>query len=360
MNKLTPNEENFSPFFNCEFFKDYLFSLNEEDFTVEQGELKLLSSEEDEETGKQQVNFGQVNTTYSCSFFKSENLSDDKPLLLLCIKDNVKLLEYTLNNFSEFKIDQHANVLIIDDRPSDNTIKDLTLSRSYSYLKVSYEEDFNFSLINNIAAKIAHKVGCKEIILWNSDMWAHDETTFPELIRLHRENEAEISGTKLVYPPFRWDNDESKEGAGVAAYFQPKLQTYRGTTQFGGIYFMFGDWGSFVPNHSYRFINPNHPLVNCDKGELCVTGAFQIIKLDWFIENGGFNPSLPRIFQDIDLCLRADRVFYLGKDRYFYHDESLLTLNEESNDQQMVSDNLLFAKIWPPQKFIDRTIVINN
>ena len=107
-----------------------------------------------------------------------------------------------------------------------------------------------------------------------------------------------------------------------------------------------GGWGSFVPNHAYRFINPEHPLVNCDKGELAVTGAFNIIDLNWFIKQGGFNPSLPRIFQDIDLCLRADRVFYFGKDKYFVHDESLSQPLKEKKDDLYVNDHILFKSFW--------------
>lgn len=358
MNTQPHLEESLKPFFECSIFKDRNFPADYNKFYVEQDELFLLSVETDDSAPEKKVKFGQRKSTYTCEFECSGHFDSKKPALLLCIKDNLKLLAYTLNNLKEYSVDKLSNIIVIDDRSTED-LKSLSLERGYSYLKISYENDFNFSMINNIAAKLAHNLGCKNIVLWNSDMWAHDSLTLETLLNLHEENEAQISGTKLVYPSFRWDGDESKEGAAISTYFTSKAQTYRGTTQFGGIIFTFAEhYGSFAPNHAYRFINPNHPLVNCDKGELALTGAFQIIDLNWFVKQRGLNPSLARIFQDIDLCLKADRVFYFGKDKFFYHDESLLMLNEEKNEHQMVSDNLLFSKIWPRQVFINKMLMV--
>ena len=39
---------------------------------------------------------------------------------------------------------------------------------------------------------------------------------------------------------------------------------------------------------------------------------------------------------------------YYGKNLFFWHDESLTfySENEKKNDKQMISDRILFAKIW--------------
>ena len=75
-----------------------------------------------------------------------------------------------------------------------------------------------------------------------------------------------------------------------------------------------------------------------------------MIDLEWFITNGGLNPSLSKNFQDVDICLRANEqnnsVYYFGKDIYFYHDESVSLIKEGKNDTQLVSDHVLFGKIW--------------
>ena len=105
--------------------------------------------------------------------------------------------------------------------------------------------------------------------------------------------------------------------------------------------------------HYKRFADKEDPCVNCDTGMETVTGALQVINLEWFIQNGGLNPSLSKNFQDTDLCLRAVeqglKVMYFGKDIYFYHDESYnfyYNNSETKMDQQMFSDNTLFEKLW--------------
>mgnify|MGYP003138611841 FL=1 len=113
------------------------------------------------------------------------------------------------------------------------------------------------------------------------------------------------------------------------------------------------DGSSFIPMHYKRFADKEDPCVNCDTGMETVTGALQVINLEWFIQNGGLNPSLSKNFQDTDLCLRAVeqglKVMYFGKDIYFYHDESYnfyYNNSETKMDQQMFSDNTLFEKLW--------------
>lgn len=94
--------------------------------------------------------------------------------------------------------------------------------------------------------------------------------------------------------------------------------------------------------------------MNCDKNVTFVTGAFQIIDFEWFFNTGCMNPSLSKNFQDVDLCLKAvfdgRKVCYLGKDIYFYHDESLTLHKHGKNDWQMMSDSTLFRRIWKKEK----------
>ena len=94
-------------------------------------------------------------------------------------------------------------------------------------------------------------------------------------------------------------------------------------------------------------------MVNCDKEEIFITGALMIVNLNWFFNEGGLNPSLSKVFQDVDLCLRAkeknQQIIYYGKDIHFFHDESLTFFSDNKNkksDEQYYSDHLLFAKLW--------------
>ena len=191
-------------------------------------------------------------------------------------------------------------------------------------------------MLQNLAIHIAnhrHK-NLKTIILWNSDLWTKDSQTLPKLLKLHNENQSTISGTKLIYPDQTFDHYQSSKA---------------NTVQYGGS--MFGprlDLEGLFPFHLYRGYNPQDEKVNCNKGELFITGAFTIIDASWFIKSGGFNPVFESAFQDVDLCLRAilqnKKVFYFGKDLELYHYEGLV-LKNVVNDTN-ISDPIIYAKIW--------------
>ena len=82
-----------------------------------------------------------------------------------------------------------------------------------------------------------------------------------------------------------------------------------------------------------------------------------MIDLDWLVSAGGFNPSLAKIYNDIDICLRAceqrKHVHYYGKDTHLFHEESTNQHNakEAKMDHQFNSDAILFARIWNVQRF---------
>ena len=350
-------------FFQCNLFEegqweDFKFSKG---FEVKQQEIKINQQQANEvsaETGQHHTRVADyLGIKYMCSFQLSNLFEKDKPQIILCVRDNCELLEYTLNNLTEYKIFEHANVTIVDDR-SERNIKLVSDKFECSYLRVDNDKGFNFSMLNNIAAYIYRQLECDTIVLWNSDLWAVDDTTFPELLSLHKENDAQISGAKLLYPTFRWDGNEEEETLSVVEIFKGMENHYRGTVQFGGAGWIFEptersaantnalQYYNILPIHAFRFRDKNIPAVNSDKGDSFVTGAFQIINLDWFINIGGFNPSMARLFQDVDLCLRSDRVFYFGKDKYFVHDESLSQPLKEKKDDLYVNDHILFKSFW--------------
>lgn len=384
--------EDYKEYFQCTalrsgWVKEYI-EQGKNSFIVNQEVLQLNKAEEvDDETqpsGKRiHTEYGIYTTTYHCDFVKSDNFNSEKPTILLCIKDNLKLLTYTLDNLREHGVDDEANVMIIEDgngkHPKldlDNNplieqtdIQRLTLERKYSYLSMTYGNGFNFSMLNNVGAAVADGLGCKEVVLWNSDLWAPDSKVFPAFLEAHRENKAEISGAKLLYPDFDWGGNEGIQATDFYFKAATAKQLHRGTCQHGGIMFTLVPIlkrTQYMPQHEGRFADKDDPLVNCDKGTYAVTGAFQIIDLAWFKSVGGLNPCLDRGFQDIDLCLRSKRVMYLGKDKFLYHNESVSLFNgveEEKEDEALqVHQEALFkcgsiyTKIWNMMRFSERVI----
>lgn len=337
-----------SSFYKCSFFHE-TSPKNLSDFLVSQEEIILDSVLENKK-----LCFLKKEVVYKCSFVKQSDFASNKPTLFIPTKDNSRLIRYTIKNLQETNVVKHCNVVIIDDRSEEN-IKQIALENNLSYLRVDNDKGFNFSMLNNIAAKICQDLGVEEIILWNSDLWCVKEQYLLEILKRHRDNKSVVSGTKLVYPPLEISLNKEMDSENIKTTF-PNLAggKWRNTVQFGGDRWI-PTGGPIVlsPDHFKRFSNKENALVNCDRGSIFVTGAFQIWDLKYFIGLGGLNPSLSKNFQDVDICLSVIEnnkdVHYFGKDLYFYHDESFSMhnlKNQKKNDSQMVSDHYLFGKIW--------------
>ena len=211
-------------------------------------------------------------------------------------------------------------------------------------------------MLNNIPSKLCFDLGVETVIFWNSDLWCAKEEYFIELLNRHNINKSKLSGSKLIYPPKNYSFNDEKDTDNIRTHF-PELKggKWRNTIQFGGDYWIHtpGSYVEYTPIHHKRFSNPFNIIVNCDRGALSLTGALHVWDLKYFIELGGLNPSLPKIYQDNDICLRViesgEDVNYFGKDIHFFHDESLAKFNlpdYNKQDDQNFSDHILFGKIW--------------
>lgn len=333
-------------FYECNFFNEE-FHISD-NFTVQQNELVLL---ERYSNGKNK--FSKVIVNYDCQWHKQDDWTH-RPTILIPIRDNLDLLKITLKNLKDNNIDTHCNVIIIDDRSLED-VKLLTIENGFSYLRIDNPKGFNFSMLNNIPAKICHILKIETIILWNSDLWCAKEEWFLELLKRHHENSSQISGSKLIYPPEEMSIRNEIDTQNIHNHFPNMINgKWRNTVQFGGACWVKTPGPVEIsPIHHKRFSEANNHITNSDKGTSFVTGALQVIDLNWFISVGGMNPTLSKVFQDVDLCLKAiqdnKKVYYFGKNIYFYHDESA-TLNNISNekkiDNQYISDHIIFGNIW--------------
>jgi GT2 family glycosyltransferase len=298
---------------------------------------------------------------YECEWIGTDDLSG-KPVAIVPIRDNSELLEYTLNNFKQNGFFEYAHVIVVDDRSVEN-LRRICQKYEVNYLRVVNKIGFNFSMLNNIPAFIASNLGATQIVLWNSDLWIDKIESFDKLLKLHNEESSTISGSKLLYP---FESLNSDDSINIKTHFPDKLDgSYKGTVQFGGSRWMrqamktsSGNVDMMLPYHFLRFAQPNAHRVNSNYATEFVTGALQLIDLRWFIDVGGLNPSLAKVFQDVDLCLRAveedKKVMYFGKDMQFFHDESYnhySNRDEKKMDLQFSSDHGLFTKIWKDRIF---------
>ncbi len=295
--------------------------------------------------------FESIEVRYDCFFRQSLNIIHNAPFILIPSKNNLNLIKYTINNLITNQIDKICNIIVIDDRSTEDY--SCLLENNVSYLRVDNKKGFNFSMLCNIGAYVANYFQTKQIILWNNDLWIEDKNVLIQIIENHKKDNSTISGTKLLYS-LKSFNGQEEDNINIKNHYpEMKNGKWRGTVQFGGsVWLPVENHGiRFTPFHFKRFSKPDNHLVNSDKGEIFITGAFQLIDLEWFINSGGLNPSLSTSYQDVDLCLKAisdnKKVMYYGKNRHLYHDESLtFTTDNVTFDRQRLSDHVLFAKIW--------------
>ena len=341
------------------FFKTILFK---EGFVVE--DINNFSFEQSRLIFNDYANDGSLKfdieeNKYDVTFSKSDCFDLEKVPLLIPIRNMSGLLEYTITNLISNSADIHANIIVIDDRSDDSIQKVCSKYSQVSYIRCDYDSSFNYAMLANIGSYIAKSFGFKEVIFWNSDMYLPDDKTLGRLIAKHRDNKPVLSGTKLAFPYKNWKG----ESFGIAKQSGEMDYSKQGKVQFGGSSFLFD-------NNRVKFFHIkvgadlDNLYVNCDKGALVNTGAYTMADLDWLVATGGLNPSFAKIFNDVDLCLRAlvekKSVHYYGKDTYLYHEEStnMNSIGEEKQDHQFLSDAMLFTKVWDTKSF--NQAIINN
>ena len=339
----------FEKFLTCSLFKKDISNLG--DFSFSQSRIIF-----NDFLPNNKIKFDQIENIYKVRFTKAPTFADEKIPLILPIKEMHGLLNYTLNNLIENGATEHVNIIVLDDRSSLSLQTVCQKWNDISYVRCDYDSGFNYAMLANIGAFISFTLGFKEIIFWNSDMYLPDKKTLPKLITKHRKNKPVISGTKLVYPFKSWNGNNLTDSKNM----KDLNLDLRGKVQYGssGVQFINGSIDFF---HFKRGAEINNLYVNTDKGVHTVTGAYSMMDLNWLIKIGGFNPSLAKVYNDIDICLRAclskNPVHYYGKDTFLYHEESsnLNNSGEPKFDEQFNSDRLLFGKIWNMAQYNEAT-----
>ena len=293
--------------------------------------------------------------TYPCEYTTTfqDRTSRKENIITICTKGMEDELTFVLNKINDYKIQEDSDILVVADRPTNDNIKTICKQKKASYLKITNSlNEFNYSVINNIAATYAKILKFKTITFWNNDLWPASETSFQNILIKHKELNSSITGTRLVYPKkeiyqkvfkrknlinSKEDRFETIQHAGVGFYDQESI--YKGST-------------FPMTFHMFRFQKKDKDKSTEDLKNIAVTGALQIINLNDFISKiKGFKPYLATSFQDIDLCLNAILaqkldVNYIGSE-YMFHAESI-TVNKENHigSNRSKSDQILYQATW--------------
>lgn len=274
------------------------------------------------------------------NFFDSKN----KNLIIICLRDNAGLLDFILDKMIVSCRSSACDILVVDDRSRDDSVFQVSQKYNASCLRCTNSSDiFSYSTLNNIAVKIADVFNKETCIFWNCDMWLPDEQTLGRLISKHFESGANLSGTRLIYPPLE---DFQRLFPNVNHYFG-EYSKIAGRIQHGGM--IYGKLPLPFADHQWRFYQKDHKLACVDTFVPSVTGAFWIISIKDFIGVGGFNPSLVSLCQDNDFCLKlleaGKTVFYIGSE-FLYHAESMFQQQHRVSHDVHNGDGNLYNQIW--------------
>jgi GT2 family glycosyltransferase len=153
---------------------------------------------------------------------------------------------------------------------------------------LKYEKSFNFSAINNYAAKNSKS---EYLLFLNNDTEVISGEWMTAMLEHAQRKEVGAVGCKLLYP------DNTIQHAGL-------ILGISGTPGMPG-----------VAGHSHKHLHDKFPgyfrRPHVIQNSSAVTAACVMIRRDVFEEVGGFDENLAIAFNDVDLCLRIREKGYL-------------------------------------------------
>lgn len=209
---------------------------------------------------------------------------DDWVSIIIPVRDKVELLQRLLTSIRLRTTYENYEIIIIDNRSrSVEMLAYLQLVAKPGVIILKYDKDFNYSEMNNLAARVARG---KYLVFLNNDTEILSDDWLKSMMSEAQRPEVGAVGAKLLYP-----ND---------------------TVQHAGI--ILGPWG--LAEHSHRSF-PNGATgylssLKIVRNYSAVTAACLMIKKSTFNDIGGFDAvNLKVAYNDVDLCLRLREKGYL-------------------------------------------------
>lgn len=213
---------------------------------------------------------------------------------------------------------KNYEVILVDNNSFEQKSLDVMARSGHRVLKYSYK--FNFSKINNFAARYAKG---EYLLFLNNDTIPQKNWLVPMLNECQKDDVG-IVGSKLLY------SDKTIQHAGI---------------EFNADQLKF--------DHLYRHYPCNHSQANKKSEVLAVTGACFMIKRDVFEQVGGFDEEYWLESQDVDLCYKVRqlglKVIYTPFS-VLYHPEKT-TRGQETPDISW-HDTLRIRKKWLNDFFV--------
>ncbi len=271
-----------------------------------------------------------VEMTERPGWYRSYVKIQDNPKISIIIpnKDHIEDLELCLFSLTKRSTYKNYEILIVE----NNSEKPETfeyykkLPDRYPKVKVlTWEKEFNYSAINNFAAK---QVEGAYLLFLNNDVEILTPQWMEEMLQICQQKDVAITGAKLYYP------DDTIQHAGVVLGL-------------GGIA------GHIMCKASRE--DPGYFGRTVTVQEIsAVTAACMMVRTEDFWNAGGFDETFQVAFNDIDLCMKvraAGKKIVFTPYAELYHYESKSRGLEDTPEKQFRFDKEVkaFEAKWSEQ-----------
>jgi len=250
--------------------------------------------------------------------------------IVIPFKDLPDILRRCIESIKEKTSYQNYEIILVNNQSVDSKTKKYleSLDSDPSIKILNYNKPFNYSAINNFAAK---KANGKFLLFLNNDTEVISGELLTAMVEQIQREEVGAVGAKLLFP-----ND---------------------TIQHAGVIIGMGGVAGHI-YHGYRKTSPGYyGQLNTIRNYNAVTAACMMVKKDLFEKVGGMDEkNLSIAFNDIDLCLKIrEKGFKIVFTPYafLYHYESLsrgydddFQKTDPEKYKRVVEEREYFKKRW--------------
>ena len=236
--------------------------------------------------------------------------------IIIPTKDNVDVLKRCIDSIIQKTNYSNYEIVIVNNKSNDNKTYDYfeEIETRNNVRILEYNEDFNFSAINNFAVQNSNG---EVLVFLNDDTEIIVEGWLTAMLEHVQRSEVGVVGCKLLYP------NNTIQHAGVIL----------GITGTPGEKAVAGHSHKHLPNTIHGYVG----RVNVVHNLSAVTAACMMLRKDVFEEVGGFDENLSVAFNDVDLCLKIREKGYLivyTPYAKLYHHESFSRGYEDTPEKQ--------------------------
>jgi lipopolysaccharide heptosyltransferase II len=235
---------------------------------------------------------------------------------------NPEMLSRCLHSIADISTYRNYEIILIDNSYGELALEDIVkgISQPAAIQTIAYEEEFNFSRMNNLATALARG---EYLIFLNDDTEVITPDWIEGMLEHAQRPEVGVTGVKLLYP--------------------------NRTIQHAGMFLVDSGGGA---RHAFRHLPADSTgyfgFLNIVRNCTAVTGACMMVSRRVFEEVGGFDENLRVECNDVDFCLKANDRGYLVVWTPFsllFHHE-LATRGKRKGEHNVIGDHEPFIGRW--------------